>query len=305
MGWILLFAGQGGQHPGMLPWLDEDAPLLREAACRLGVAAWREVLEDPARRARNREAQVLLTAAMASAWRMLAPALPAPCAVAGYSVGELSAWAAAGALDEADLLALAEARAAAMDAAAAACPGGLLALEGGAPDARLAWAQAQGLSLAIDRGPAMHAVGGPEAALARAAAGAAAAGFGATRLAVGLASHTPALAGAAAAFAGRLAQAPVQAPRLRLIGHAEAAPVRHAADARRQLAAQIAAPVRWREVGEQLAALGPKAVLELGGGDALSRDWRARHPEVPARCGDDFRSAAALRAWLARSLDAG
>ena len=303
MSWVLLFSGQGSQHPAMLPWLDPADPLLREAARRLGAADWRAVLADPARRHRNAEAQLLLNASALAAWHQLAPGLPPPRAVAGYSVGELAAASAAGAFDAATALDLAEARARAMDACAAREPGGLIALAGLAPDALLALAQTAGLHLAIDRLPALCIAGGPPAALDRAEQAAAQAGALATRLAVGLASHTPAMQAAATAFALHLAHTPVQAPRLPLLAADGAQPVRHAAEARARLAGQIARPLCWRGVVEQLADQAPKAVLEIGPGNALARDWASRFPHIPARSADEFRSAAAVQAWVRRQLE--
>lgn len=304
MRWVLLFSGQGSQHPAMLPWLDAGDPLLREAARRLGAADWRAVLADPARLHRNAEAQLLLNASALAAWRQLAPGLPPPCAVAGYSVGELAAAAAAGAFDSATALDLAEARAAAMDACARHAPGGLIALAGLAPDALLALAEAAGLTLAIDRLPALCIAGGPPQALAQAEHAAAAAGAQATRLAVGLASHTPALQAAATAFGQRLTLTPVQAPRLKLLTADGAQPAGDAATVRARLAGQIARPLRWRSVVEQLADHAPHAVLEIGPGNALARDWATRFPHIPARSADEFRSAAAVQGWLRRQLEA-
>ena len=75
-------------------------------------------------------AQPLLTGLGIAAWQALAPDLPPPAAVAGYSVGELPACCVAGVFDADTALALAAFRAEAMDSAAAGEAGGLMALQG-------------------------------------------------------------------------------------------------------------------------------------------------------------------------------
>src|SRR5258706_578864 len=110
----LLFSGQGTQHPAMLPWLADDA--WTQAVCeQLQVAHWRDRLADAPWAESNAVAQPLLAGLAMAAWMQLSPQLPAPSAVAGYSVGELPAFGAAGALDACDIVALAARRAAAMD----------------------------------------------------------------------------------------------------------------------------------------------------------------------------------------------
>jgi [acyl-carrier-protein] S-malonyltransferase len=130
MSFALLFSGQGVQHPLMLPWLDDGSVHVRRSAQALGVAAWRQALHDPAWAIANLHAQILLTGLGLAAWWQLAPRLPAPAAVAGYSVGELAAFSAAGVFDFDTALRLAQRRAAAMDRCAEQAPGGLLAVTG-------------------------------------------------------------------------------------------------------------------------------------------------------------------------------
>ena len=102
MSLALLFSGQGLQQAGMLPWLDtqaEAADLLRQMAARLG-SDWRQRLSEPAWAERNDVAQVLVTACGLAAWQVLrARGLPEPVVCAGYSVGEVAAYSAAGVFD--------------------------------------------------------------------------------------------------------------------------------------------------------------------------------------------------------------
>jgi [acyl-carrier-protein] S-malonyltransferase len=189
-----------------------------------------------------------------------------------------------------------------MDAAAAQAPGGLLAVTGLA-GARLETLLVDtGLSIAIRNGLDSVILGGPVASLDRALALAEGEGAQCTRLAVGVASHTPWMREAAEAFARLLADVPFRAPRTPLFSNA-ADRVRDAASARQALAAQIATTVRWDECMDNVAARQVRCVLEIGPGQGLARMWNQRHPDIPARACDEFRSAAAVAAWLRRHAE--
>jgi len=296
MSFALLFSGQGTQHPAMLPWLADDG-LVRGMHARLGVEDWRRALADPAWAERNDNAQTLLTSLALAAWGQLAPMAPSPAAIAGYSVGELAAFSAAGVIDPATAAALAPLRAEAMDRCAARVSGGLLAVTG-LPEPGLEQLRVEaGLALAIRNGGQNMILGGPHAALDKAEHLALAAGAQCTRLRVSVASHTPWMREAAERFAAVLAEVPFQAPKVVLFSNA-ADRIRDASSARGALAAQIAATVHWDECMENIMARQIRCVLEVGPGQALARIWNQRYPTVPARACDDFRSAAAVAAWL-------
>ncbi|HSW17383.1 MAG TPA: acyltransferase domain-containing protein [Ramlibacter sp.] len=302
MSFALLFSGQGTQHPAMLPWLADDDPLVRDLRARLGVADWRQSLADPGWAERNDNAQTLLTGLTLAAWSQVAPRVESPAAVAGYSVGELAAFSAAGVIAPDVALALAPQRAEAMDRCAARSPGGLLAVSG-LSAAKLKQLRAEtGLALAIRIGEDSIILGGPEAALTEAQRIASLAAAQCTRLRVNVASHSPWMREAAESFARTLAHVPFQSPRVALFSNA-ADRIRDAASARSALAAQIASTVRWDECMENIMARQVRCVLEVGPGQALARMWNQRYPSVPARACDDFRSAQAIAAWLTSHAD--
>jgi [acyl-carrier-protein] S-malonyltransferase len=225
-----------------------------------------------------------------------------PAAVAGYSVGELAAFGAAGVIDPAVAASLAPLRAAAMDQCAARVPGGLLAVSGLSESRVERLRVASGLAVAIRNGKESVVLGGPKAGLDKAQALAMAEGAQTTRLRVDVASHTPWMQEAADQFLQTLADVPLRAPRVALFSNA-ADRVRDAASARVALAAQIATTVRWDECMENVVARQVRCVLEVGPGQALARMWNQRYPDVPARACDDFRSAAAIAAWLNSHAD--
>ncbi len=293
MSYALLFSGQGTQHPAMLPWLADDA-LVRATCARLGVDDWRTALADPTWAQRNDNAQMLLTGLALAAWHQLVDTVEAPAVVAGYSVGELAAFSAAGVFDADTALTLASVRAQAMDRCP---PGSLLAVSGLAPSRIDALCRATGLAVAIRNGVESVILGGPRPALEQAERIAAAEGAQSTRVRINVASHTPWMREAAQSYSRSLEDTPFSAPRCVLFSNA-CDRVRDAPAARVALATQIDHTVRWDECMENIAARQVNCVLEVGPGHALARMWNQRYPDVPARACDDFRSAAAITAWL-------
>lgn len=302
MSLALLFPGQGAQHAQMLPWLDAEpraASTLTALAQRLG-PDWRARAADAGWLQANAVAQPLLTGLGIATWQALAPDLPPPAAVAGYSVGELPACCVAGVFDADTALAMAAFRAEAMDSAAAGEPGGLMALQG--PGAAAQAQAAAGLSIAIRISPERVLVGGPVDRLHAAAATWTAAGLRCTRLPIGVASHTPAMAPAAQALSGWLATHTLQPPRAAVVCNWTGTGTRSPAALAAALAAQVAAPVRWDDCMDSLAERGVRCVLEVGPGATLAAMWRDRHPGLPARACDEFRSRDGVVDWVRQQL---
>ena len=300
----LIFPGQGTQHPGLLPWLDSPGPhtpVLELMAARIG-DDWRARLKDPAWAFLNSVAQLLLTGVSLAAWNAVRAQLPAPRAVAGYSVGELAAFCAAGVFSMAQALALAATRASVMEQAVQSQPTGLLAIHGLSAEQVDALCQRHGVFTAIVLHAAARVVGGGLAALACAAEGARQLGATTTHLNVPLASHTPLLASAVAPLRAALEHIPFAAPHTALAcdihGYIE-----HRPDAlRAALAGQIAQPVQWQTCMQTLREQGVSCVLEIGPGATLSRLWQGLHPDIPARSLDDFQHPDSAVAWVRRHI---
>jgi [acyl-carrier-protein] S-malonyltransferase len=284
----------------MLPWLESQAaarPLLDALAARLG--DWRQLAGDPTWLHSNGVAQVLLTGVGIAAWQVLAGRLPVPAVVAGYSVGELAAFAAAGVLAPAAAVDLAAFRAQAMNDSVAGRDTGLLAVQGARALHCAEVAEAAGaLSIAILINEERVIVGGDVAALDSHAADWAAAGLRCTRLPIGIASHTPAMAPAAAAFAARLAQVDLRPARASVVCNLTGAAHRRPQELVRALAGQLASTVRWDDCMDCIAERNVRCVLEVGPGSALAAMWRERHPGIPARSIDEFNGLAGVEAWV-------
>lgn len=250
---------------------------------------------------RNDVAQLLCCTAALAVWAVIGPSIPRPLVVAGYSAGEVPAWAVAGVIDASSAFDLVAHRAALMDEATHAHTG-LAAIVGLRRDVVDGLCRAYGLDVAIINGLLHFIVGGRAADLRRALADATA--RGATRttmLPVHVASHTPVLKSASERFGELLTKTGAEAvlPRdVRLISGIDGRPVRRVADGLVKLAAQVSTTIDWAACMDACRASRPARVLELGPGDALSRMMAEFEPGIPARGAADFRSVAGLRRWM-------
>jgi len=302
----ILCPGQGAQHPAMFDMARTDP-----AANRL-LDAW---FADPAlgatlraglgeERFTNRIAQPAIVAATLAMWSALQATIAQPALVAGYSIGELSAYGVAGALEPVDVITLAIERARLMDACVGDGAGqGMVALSGMPSGSVNDLLVRCGFYPAIVTGDDALVAGGPAERRDELAQAAIAAGGHATVLPVAVASHTPMLAGAVAPFAARLAEAHWHTPAFPVLSGISAEPVFDSMKAMAELPRQIAEPIRWRECMDALTEAGVTVALELGPGAALSRMLQSRNPNIACRSVSEFRSLDGIRAWLERQLD--
>jgi [acyl-carrier-protein] S-malonyltransferase len=299
----VLCSGQGGQYPGMFEVLaGEGAGLAVLDACEAELGADLRALARAggAGLYANRSAQLLICAFQIAVWTGLrARGLPVPRVIAGYSVGELSAYACAGAVEPQRLVALAQLRAKAMDAV---CPrrGRLVAVRGLSRDALERLCCIHGVEIAIVNGFDRVVVGGVEEALGALVAEVCALGARVTVLSAPIASHTSLMAPALPAFAAALAEAGLRAPSFPVLAGVDGAPVFDAGRAAATLTEQMARAIDWAACMESMGEMGCTAILELGPGDALSRMYRDRQPHVQVRSVCEFRTLAGVVAWAGR-----
>ena len=190
--------------------------------------------------------------------------------VAGHSLGEYSALAAAGAFDLATTAKLLKLRGQAMQAAVPVGQGAMAALLGADLDLarRIAAVAAEGevCEVANDNDPSQVVISGHKGAIDRAIE--IAKEMGAKRailLPVSAPFHCALMKPAADAMAEALAQVDLTAPRVPLYANVTAAPVLDPAAIRDQLVEQVTAMVRWRETIANMAAAGVTDFVELGG----------------------------------------
>ena len=254
-------------------------------------------------RSRITTSAAILVLALA-AWAALADRLEqGPRALAGYSVGELPAFACAGVLAPAAALALARQRAALMDAAVAGRDTGLLSVSG-MPAAQLLQAY-PALDCAIAIGADQGIYAGERSALDACAARLTEQGTLCKLLEVRVASHSRWMRSAALGFAAQLEAVCFARPRAALVLNASGASTRDPQVLRGALAVQIDHMVQWAACMDTLAEQGVDCVMEIGGGSTLARMWNQRHPEMPARSLEDFRDAAGAGRWLQRNAVSG
>lgn len=296
----ILCAGQGAQHAGMFA-------LARTAAgMSARIDAW--ALPCDADIFANRNAQPLVVGAACAIWQALQARLPQPHIIAGYSVGEVAALAVAGIIEPADAIALARTRASAMDACVDPRMSQGLAAISGLPMAvlmsLLAGVNASSPTyVAIENGEDQAIVGGMSAALDDLRAAVEARGARMQRLPVGVASHTPLMAGAIMPLQNALAELCLLSPRTRLLAGISGAVVADAPAALQSLIAQTSKTVRWRACMDAIAESGATVALELGPGTGLARMLSARHPQITCRAVDDFRSIDGIVRWMTRLAD--
>jgi [acyl-carrier-protein] S-malonyltransferase len=195
--------------------------------------------------------------------------------VAGHSLGEYSALAAAGSLSIADTARLLRIRGNAMQNAVPVGQGAMAALLGLEYDAALEVAReaAQGevCDAANDNGGAQVVVSGHKAAVERAVAIAQTKGAKrAVMLAVSAPFHCALMQPAADAMREALGNVTVNAPVVPVVANVEAAPITDPAAIRDALVRQVTGTVRWRESVAYMAAQGVDSFYEVGSGKVLT-----------------------------------
>ncbi len=199
--------------------------------------------------------------------------------VAGHSLGEYSALAAAGALELADTARLLKRRGQAMQQAVPVGEGAMAALLGMdledarkvAEDAAAGGDGEEVCAPANDNAPGQVVISGHTAAIERAIELAKERGAKrAMMLSVSAPFHCALMAPAADVMAEALAGVTLMPPAASLIANVTAAPVSDPEDVRSLLVQQVTGMVRWRESVQRLATEGVDTLVELGAGKVLT-----------------------------------
>lgn len=195
--------------------------------------------------------------------------------VAGHSLGEYSALAAAGAISVADTARLLRTRGQAMQSAVPVGEGAMAAILGLDLDAvrsvALEASQGEVCQAANDNDPTQVVVSGTKAAVERAAVIAKEQGAKrAVMLPVSAPFHCALMQPAADVMAEALAAVEIKAPAVPLIANVRADVVSDPAEIRQLLVEQVTGSVRWRESVQMMAAKGVSEFWEIGAGKALS-----------------------------------
>ena len=190
--------------------------------------------------------------------------------VAGHSLGEYTALAAADALDVATTARLLKLRGQAMQAAVPVGEGAMAALLGASLEVAQAVAEAAAegevCTIANDNDPTQVVISGHKGAVERALGIAKEKGAKrALLLPVSAPFHSPLMAPAARAMEEALAQADLRAPAVPLYANVTAAAVEGPDEIRRLLVEQVTGMVRWRESVAAMAEAGVTHFVEFGG----------------------------------------
>jgi [acyl-carrier-protein] S-malonyltransferase len=275
---VLVAPGQGAQTPGFLtPWL--ELPGVRGA-----LEAWSEAVqldlirygtEGDAEEIRDTAvAQPLLVAAgLASAYTLFDDQAELPRkvgAIAGHSVGELTAASLAGVLSDEETIRLVRARGLAMAEAAAVTATGMSALLGGDPEVSVAHLEKLGLTPANVNGAGQIVAAGTLEQLAALNEDKPEGVRKVVPLKVAGAFHTHHMAPAVDALAKAAEDLVPADPKLPYVSNKDGQTVATGAEVLTRLVGQVANPVRWDRCMETFKELGVTALLEVCPGGTLT-----------------------------------
>ena len=271
-GVVLLFPGQGSQTAEMRGIVSEHRPDLLEAAIEGCGADPFECLD----RGTDFAQPAMYAASIAAGERA---GRPRAIAMAGHSLGELAALAAAGAIGVLAGLEVAIARGRLMRRAAERePPGGMIAVLGD-EDAAQALAADFELTVANHNAEGQLVLSGPLQGIDAIAEAARGRGLRAMRLPINGAFHSPAMAGAVPEFLAILQRAGFTTPRVPVYSSVTAAPID---DIPRTLAGALISPVRWTDTLRELRDAGAERFVEPGPGRVLTGLVKRTLPGVEA-----------------------
>jgi [acyl-carrier-protein] S-malonyltransferase len=270
-----IFPGQGSQSVGMGRALAEASHVARELFQEvdeaLGQNLARLMAEGPQDELTLTEnAQPAIMANALATLRVSGITVDKADFVAGHSLGEYTALAAADAFDVATTARLLKLRGRAMQAAVPVGQGAMAALLGlgleGAREVAEEAAQGEVCSVANDNDPGQVVVSGHKGAVERALEIAKAKGAKrALLLPVSAPFHSPLMEPAARAMEEALAAADLRPPLVPVYANVTAAPADDPAEIRRLLVEQVTGMVRWRESVTAMTEAGVTHFVEFGG----------------------------------------
>ncbi|GAA4171989.1 ACP S-malonyltransferase [Gryllotalpicola koreensis] len=299
---VFVAPGQGSQTPGFLePWIAD--PAAREV-----VAGWSSAIGiDLITHGTVSDADTIRDTAIAQPLIVAAGLLTARAlraegveigAVAGHSVGEITAAAVAGVLTEEEALAFVRTRALAMADAAAAVPTGMSAVLGGEPDAVVEHITALGLEPANYNGGGQIVVAGELDALAKLSEEPLR-GTRVIPLQVAGAFHTRFMAPARKTLRAAASDYSPADPAITLWTNKDGSAVASGSAFLDLVVGQVASPVRWDLDMEAFAAAGVSGIIEFAPAGALvglAKRGLKGVPAVAIKTPDDLAAAVELTA---------
>lgn len=323
MGLAIVFSGQGNQYPTMFnkfaAELNSRAPVMKQLA---GVHNYKETNHfgkdikfishflkidilptinlDSKQLFSNQCSQPIIASHGFLIWSYLKDYLPKPVAMAGYSLGELTAIAASANFDLSVILELTVARAKFMLEAAATAPSRLVAIRGVGIEHLKIICQENNCYIAIINAPGQCIIGGKIDDLAKCedCIKRLPGQIKLTALNVGVASHTPLLATASSNFASYLLKYSKSILQNRIVSGVNANVQYKLQDALGLLACQISHTINFEMVVQVLFELGADVILEIGPGNALSKIIHEQNPAIKTKSIDDFNNLLEVISWI-------
>ncbi|MDH3298553.1 MAG: ACP S-malonyltransferase [Gemmatimonadota bacterium] len=297
----LMMPGQGSQYVGMGVELCSAYPavarLYEEADEILGFSLsrlCREGPEEDLRRTQNAQPAILLHSI--AVWSTLPPDVRSSVVVAaGHSLGEFSAWLAAGSFSVGEALRTVRRRGELMAMSGAERPGTMAAVLGLEPEivSRVCADVPEGECVPANfNAPGQIVISGDVPAVEAACAGALRAGARkAVPLNVSGAFHSPLMRTAREGLRVALAGVEMSAPAFPIVANAAAVPVTDPETGRELLVEQLTSPVRWVESVGAMEGFKPDLWVELGPGAVLTgllRRIERRRPVATAGSPDEI-----------------
>tara|TARA_R110001599_G_scaffold64023_2_gene178395 strand:+ start:7535 stop:8482 length:948 start_codon:yes stop_codon:yes gene_type:complete len=305
----ILCSGQAGQHAGMFDLAKEDLAvdaLLQswplEAVCKYPLS---EILSNDKLLYANLIAQPVVVASSLATWEAVRKLLPTPVIVAGYSIGELSSWAVAGALSVEEAIHLAARRAQLLQAC----------VVNDQPQLMMAISLSHALSTISDLRDILHIhgfhiaievdedsviVGGLVECADAVETAVTKLGGKVNRLPIEIASHTSWMSKAVTPFKQALIDSQIQDPKFPVLAGINGTRQHTREDACSSLPSQLAETIRWNAVMDSVNEAGVTMALEIGPGGALAKMLKSRHQHIESRSVADFRSLSGLQKWIER-----
>ncbi|MCI0383285.1 ACP S-malonyltransferase [Streptomyces sp. CNQ085] len=283
---VLVAPGQGAQTPGFLtPWLELPgvADRLRQWSAAIDLDLVHYGTEADAEQIRDTAvAQPLLVAAGLVSAQALLDGVPLDSlgAVAGHSVGELTAAAIGEVLTPEAVMALVRTRGRAMAEAAAATPTGMTAVIGGDPGTVTARLEKLGLTAANVNGAGQIVAAGTMDQLAALTEEKPEGVRMVKALSVAGAFHTHHMAPAVDALAKAVEGVAPKDPRVPHVSNQDGRAVTDGGEVVRRLVRQVAGPVRWDLCMETFEEMGVTALIEVCPGGTLTGLARRALPGV-------------------------
>lgn len=292
-GWGIIFPGQGAQYVGMgqaiLEVSDVAKSVFKEADEALGYDLSRVIREGPDSKLRDTEVQQPAIVVVSIAiWQTLKTYRPdfMPTLGLGLSLGEYSAYVAAGALSLADAVRITRIRGRAMQEAVPKELGGMLAILGlkteVVQELCLEASKAGLVEPANYNAPGQTVVSGLNRGLDAVQEKASALGARTVRLPVSAPFHSSLLAPAGAVLARALGAVTIHRGAFPVLANVDTEPCQDAVDIVPRLVAQVSKPVLFEQSVQRALTLGVEGFLELGPGRSLTSLVKKIHRSIRA-----------------------